>query len=440
MSTPEDRLRLATTLIEQSPPGQVNDVLNDLRIILGDDSPTLRQYLLEHLRSYNLDHLQSVVLPGSNDQTLLCKAAVVPRTGPNPEQERYADPRSKRTFLFDHTTHEVSQLEDYAIPEEDEAFRAALDTSLQTYIQDHFASSASACAVFSSSPPDVPVSAASTIATEDAEEEQAILKQEDEVVDTTQDAEEGSELIGESEETAVDPSAHAAASAEAGQPDDKGEDSLLTKVVETIKDAVTAPAAKQGDEEEGSDTPVVQPVEPIVQETLPEIKDQDNIKSQEGELLPNINSDPKSSVSDESVQPEPPTEPIYTIAIVSNKYRTQNFWTGQWRSSYSVNPKDGSIEGIIHVDVHYFENGNVQLEVKERVSLSVATQSDNLASTIITAIAKNEQAYQMQLNSTYDDLREKNFKSLRRALPLTRQRVEWDKIAAYKAGGGQLSK
>jgi hypothetical protein len=29
---------------------------------------------------------------------------------------------------------------------------------------------------------------------------------------------------------------------------------------------------------------------------------------------------------------------------------------------------------------------------------------------------------------------------LRRALPITRQRVEWEKIAAYKAGGGQLSK
>ncbi|KAJ9128035.1 hypothetical protein QFC24_000326 [Naganishia onofrii] len=403
MSTPESRLRLATTLIEQSPPGQVNDVLNDLRIILGDESPTLRHYLLEHLRSYNLEHLQSVVLPGSNDRTLLCKAAVVPQTGPDPAQERYVDPRSKRTFLFDHTTHLTCT--------HSSTNRAALDTSLQTYIQDHFSSSASACAVFSSSLPDVPVSAASTIATEDAEEEQATLKQEDEALDTTQGTEEGTESIVQSEETAIDPSA----TAEAGESGEEAGDSLLTKVAETIKDVVTAAVEKQGDEAAVNDTSVAQPVDALKQEAVPEDRVQDNDKSLEGQLIPAINSDLETSDQAQSVQPEPPSEPTYTIAIaaVCRQLTFSAFFirTGQWRSTYSVNPSDGSIEGIIQVDVHYFENGNVQLEAKERVSLSIDTQSDNLASTIITAIAKNEQAYQMQLNSTYDDLGEKNFKS-----------------------------
>ncbi|KAJ9125349.1 hypothetical protein QFC22_000309 [Naganishia vaughanmartiniae] len=410
MSTEEDRLRLATALVEQSPPGQVNDVLNDLRIILGDESPALRQYFLEHLRTYNLEHLQSVVLPGSNDQTLLCKAAVVPQTGLDPSQERYVDPRSKRTFLFDHTTHEVSQLEDYAIPEDDEAFRAELDTSLQTYIQDHFASSASACAVFSSSPPDVPVSAASTIATEDAEEEQAILKQEDEALEATHDAEEGTEPSGQPEGTAADP-LDPSATAETGDRGGAGGESLLTIVVETIKDVVTIPAESQNAEGEGSDTSVAQPMEPLEQETTPENQGEDIIEPQQGESVPIITPDVENSGHEQSLQPEPSVKPTYTIAIVSNKYKIQNFWTGQWRSTYSVNPGDGSIDGTIQVDVHYFENGNVQLEAKERVSLSVDPQSDNLASTIVTAIAKNEQAYQMQLNSTYDDLGEKNFKS-----------------------------
>lgn len=200
--------------------------------------------------------------------------------------------------------------------------RASLDRSLQTYIQDHFASSASACAVFSSTPPDVPVSAASTIATEDAEEEQAILGQENDASETTTVTEEETKSIDESEETALDPSA----TTEAGPSDGEGGDSLITKVVETIKDVVTAPLEEHGSEEDGNRTPIVQPVEPLKQETPPGNGAQAEITSQEGESLPANNLDLDTSGQAQAVQAGPLAEPTYTIAIVSNKYKTQNFW------------------------------------------------------------------------------------------------------------------
>lgn len=53
----------------------------------------------------------------------------------------------------------------------------------------------------------------------------------------------------------------------------------------------------------------------------------------------------------------------------------------------------------------------MQLAARETGSLSVEANSDNLASVIVTAIAKNEQAYQLKLNAAYDDLGEKNFRS-----------------------------
>lgn len=168
----------------------------------------------------------------------------------------------------------------------------------------------------------MPVSAASTIATEDAEEEQATLKQEDEALDTTQGTEEGTESIVQSEETAIDPSA----TAEAGESGEEAGDSLLTKVAETIKDVVTAAVEKQGDEAAVNDTSVAQPVDALKQEAVPEDRVQDNDKSLEGQLIPAINSDLETSDQAQSVQPEPPSEPTYTIAIVSNKYKTQNFW------------------------------------------------------------------------------------------------------------------
>jgi hypothetical protein len=46
-------------------------VSKDLRVILGDDSDDVQQYLLEHLRNYNLEHLQTICLPGTNEQVCL---------------------------------------------------------------------------------------------------------------------------------------------------------------------------------------------------------------------------------------------------------------------------------------------------------------------------------------------------------------------------------
>jgi F-actin-capping protein subunit alpha len=39
-----------------------------------------------------------------------------------------------------------------------------------------------------------------------------------------------------------------------------------------------------------------------------------------------------------------------------------------------------------------------------------------------------EGEYQTSLNDTYAEMGEKTFKGLRRALPLTRQKMDWDKV------------
>ncbi|KAJ9099483.1 hypothetical protein QFC20_005694 [Naganishia adeliensis] len=467
-----ERLRLAATLIEQSPPGQVGDVLRDLRVILGDDSDAVQQYLLEHLRNYNLEHLQTICLPGTNEQSILCKAAVVPQSGLGPAQERYVDPRHKQTFLFDHVTHEMTELESYTIPEEDQAFRSALESSLEAYLKDHYASSNSACAVFSSSPPDAPVSAVSTIASEDAEEEEKAVDELDDAPEVQ--SEETPEIVAREEKeptdglTPAEPTVTRQTADESTaleQADDsKSSDteaapgnSLLDTVTQTMASVVAAVEETLLGEKPADDSTKTVGPKPVSTDELtnsaeektvpaPESTDPTQTDARTDALdLPQKQTVPeivKPANVDAQVEPDQSGawDPTYTIAIVGNKYNTQNFWTGQWRSLYTVDPKVGTVEGRIQVDVHYFENGNVQLAAKEDVSLSVETNADNLPSAIITAIAKNEQAYQLKLNTTYDDLGEKNFRSLRRALPITRQRVEWEKIAAYKAGGGQLSK
>ncbi|KAI8635604.1 2-oxoisovalerate dehydrogenase beta subunit [Xylariaceae sp. FL1651] len=119
------------------------------------------------------------------------------------------------------------------------------------------------------------------------------------------------------------------------------------------------------------------------------------------------------------------------IIIVANKYSPNNFWNGRWRSLYIFDPSSGSLEGSIKVDVHYYEDGNVRLLTSKPVTGSV---SSGTGAGICKEIAVGEKKYQEELNRGFTDLSEGAFKGLRRQLPVTRQKIEWDKVASYRVG------
>lgn len=75
----------------------------------------------------------------------------------------------------------------------------------------------------------------------------------------------------------------------------------------------------------------------------------------------------------------------------------------------------------------------MRLLTTKPVSLSV---SSNAATSIVREIAVAEKKYQENLNKGFTSLSEGAFKGLRRQLPVTRQKVEWDKIAGYRHGRG----
>jgi hypothetical protein len=131
------------------------------------------------------------------------------------------------------------------------------------------------------------------------------------------------------------------------------------------------------------------------------------------------------------------------ILIVANKYSPNNFWlvhplftlprtntsrNGRWRSFYIFDLSSSSLTGSLKVDVHYYEDGNVRLLTNKPVA---ATAS---ASSIVREITVTEKKYQEELNKGFNNLSEGAFKGLRRQLPITRQKIEWDKIAGYRLG------
>jgi len=66
---------------------------------------------------------------------------------------------------------------------------------------------------------------------------------------------------------------------------------------------------------------------------------------------------------------------------------------------------------------------------------AIVSASPNTASSKILALIEGEEGkYQISLSDTYQEMGEKTFKGLRRALPLTRQKLDWDKVQKLLPG------
>ncbi|KAL8651385.1 MAG: hypothetical protein Q9210_003288 [Variospora velana] len=135
-----------------------------------------------------------------------------------------------------------------------------------------------------------------------------------------------------------------------------------------------------------------------------------------------------------------PSSNTITLHLVSNKYSPANFWNGRWRSTYHFFPSPPTLTGCINVDVHYYEDGNVRLttakEIKELTLDGVVKGNDEraMAAEVLRKVEAVERTYQEELNRGFAALSEGSFKGLRRQLPVTRQKVEWDKVGGYRLG------
>jgi capping protein alpha len=138
---------------------------------------------------------------------------------------------------------------------------------------------------------------------------------------------------------------------------------------------------------------------------------------------------PKSSHGVYPVSSSPSSLALLTVA---NKYSPSNYWNGRWRSTYIYNSSSGTVTGSIKVDVHYYEDGNVRLLTTKEVNLTVGVGVGGTA--VVSKIANEEKKYQEDLNRAFGSLSEGAFKSLRRQLPITRQKIEWEKISGYRLG------
>jgi len=129
---------------------------------------------------------------------------------------------------------------------------------------------------------------------------------------------------------------------------------------------------------------------------------------------------------------------VLTICVSAKNVNLANFWSGSWRSVYHLSvAKKGSqeLKGNIKVQVHYFEDGNVQLHTNfdRTVTVNVGSE-DETGKEVSKALNKVESDFQSNLEEMYVNMHRTTFKSMRRFLPINRMPMTWSSAAHSLAG------
>jgi capping protein alpha len=120
-----------------------------------------------------------------------------------------------------------------------------------------------------------------------------------------------------------------------------------------------------------------------------------------------------------------------TVCVSGANVHLGNFWTGGWKATYKCGTgSKNELKGDIKVNVHYFEDGNVQLHSAIDKTVEVDCGSPEAAAKeIAKAIETIESDFQNNLEQMLVNLHRTTFKSMRRFLPISRQPMNWTTAA-----------
>ncbi|GAA5976156.1 hypothetical protein JCM5350_000333 [Sporobolomyces pararoseus] len=421
----EERLSAASAFLLQSPPGELNDVFNDLRSLVQDDQ-ALEQSILPALKQYNLEQyvvstLETASAAGKKvivtPVSQLASSSSSTTTAPEGE-ERHVDYRQGISFSFNHMNSTASDPQ--PLPPSDSydsetlSILQGIDPLFQKHVENHY--NDGVCSIY-------PL------------EDSRYPQPEPEPVQPAVDAGDQGETAG---------------SLAQGLPESEKESAAIAK--ETADAAEEALGRGDNAEVVGTEaestpmdlgTPATQPVE-TDGETGAELEKpttetgtgtgiEDERKADNAEGSVEEKKDEAEAPQEKEVAQRPPkTSRLFGLYLVGNKYNPNNYWTGRWRSKYEVDYETGKIGGTAMINIHYYEQGNVQLSTTLHSSAQLSPSPS--PEQIIASLKSSEQTFSTSLSSTYSELSDETFKGLRRALPKTRSKIDWNKAGGYRLG------
>lgn len=115
----------------------------------------------------------------------------------------------------------------------------------------------------------------------------------------------------------------------------------------------------------------------------------------------------------------------------------ENYWAGRWVSEWVLEvPSGGSIgtlTGKVRCHVHYFEDGNVQLDDKIVFQAEIAVA--DVGAAFAAKVKECDTQFYAKFEEIYAGLSDEVLKNLRRRLPITGQKFDWDKLSVARLAG-----
>ena len=115
------------------------------------------------------------------------------------------------------------------------------------------------------------------------------------------------------------------------------------------------------------------------------------------------------------------------VLISVHNLNLKSFWSGEWLSTWELDIGGKGVKGTLRANTYYYEEGNIQFSLDTKFDGS-AEGGDNaeVAANLVEFIKTSENSVQLELEKVYDELSENYIKPLRRKLPVTGTKMNWN--------------
>ena len=89
----------------------------------------------------------------------------------------------------------------------------------------------------------------------------------------------------------------------------------------------------------------------------------------------------------------------------------------------------GNLTGKVSCNVHYFEDGNVQLDDKVVFQHEISGEASEAGKEFAAKVHESEGGFMAKLEEIFQNMTSNVLQGLRRRLPITQKKFDWDNLA-----------